>query len=364
MTDPARRPRRAISLLEIGGIILTALQLPFVLAWKLFILTIILHGQVKSWRRVLGDAAFRFLSSALSVRKLQFVLGTTRQVYETWAKQNGLPALVEEVGEDARLLWVGPKRTDRVIIYFHGGGYVIPLQDFSASFWNHLRVQLNKHEGLNIGLVIFSYSLVPTAVFPTPLRQAALALNHVIASGVTPENIQIVGDSAGANLLLSLLSHILHPLDGIPRVPLRSRIHGIYLMSPWVSLAGGTRSFVENDKSDVVGAMTFAYCARKVFSGVEESCYPYLDPSLTPGAWFQGIDEVVTRVLISAGDVECLRDGIVQLSERIAQYHSGVTLIVQEGGVHNDPYYDFLAREPKLCALTARIQAWIARGFP
>lgn len=48
------------------------------------------------------------------------MLGTTLQVYERWVKQNGLPSLVEEIGDDARLLWIGPKRIDRVIVYFHG----------------------------------------------------------------------------------------------------------------------------------------------------------------------------------------------------------------------------------------------------
>lgn len=92
----------------------------FVVAWNLLISTVIRGEQSKSWRRVLGDSGFRFLVSVLSIKHLQFVFGTTLQVYKRWVKQNGLPPLVEEIGDDARLLWVGPKRTDRVIVYFHG----------------------------------------------------------------------------------------------------------------------------------------------------------------------------------------------------------------------------------------------------
>lgn len=68
----------------------------------------------------MGDSGFRFLASVLTIRHFQFMLGTTLQVYERWVKQNGLPSLVEEIGDDARLLWIGPKRIDRVIVYFHG----------------------------------------------------------------------------------------------------------------------------------------------------------------------------------------------------------------------------------------------------
>jgi acetyl esterase/lipase len=206
-------------------------------------------------------------------------------------------------------------------------------------------------------------ALVPTAVFPTQLRQATLAIQHIISSGVKPENIQIVGDSAGANLALSLLSHMLHPLEGVPHLSLTSRIRGVYLMSPWTSLTGDTGSHLVNDKSDIVGAKTFGYCGRKVFAGVPESRYPYLEASKVPDSWFKGIDRLVDRVLITAGGAECLRDDIAQLSRKIAEHHPEATFIVHAGGIHNDPYYDFLAGETNLCELTLRILNWLAQGL-
>lgn len=35
-------------------------------------------------------------------------------------KSKQLEPVVEEIGEDARLLWVGAKVTERVILYLHG----------------------------------------------------------------------------------------------------------------------------------------------------------------------------------------------------------------------------------------------------
>jgi hypothetical protein len=112
---------------------------------------------------------------SLNITQFQFALGTTRQVYEKWTKQNGLPSLVEEIGEDACLLWIGPKRTEHVILYFHGnslpsrrqfpsdsnpiagGGYLLPLQDFAASFWNYVRIELKAQARSDVGFVVFSY---------------------------------------------------------------------------------------------------------------------------------------------------------------------------------------------------------------
>ena len=35
-------------------------------------------------------------------------------------EQAKMEPAVEEIGEDARLLWIGRKQTDRVLLYFHG----------------------------------------------------------------------------------------------------------------------------------------------------------------------------------------------------------------------------------------------------
>ncbi len=65
-----------------------------------------------------------------------------------------------------------------------------------------------------------------------------LATEHILASGVDPSNLHLVGDSAGANLLTGLLSHILHPLDTVrPIIAPKGSIKSVYLMSP-VDLSG------------------------------------------------------------------------------------------------------------------------------
>ena len=41
-------------------------------------------------------------------------------VYEAFMKQAKMEPVVEEIGEDARLLWIGRRQNDRVLLYFHG----------------------------------------------------------------------------------------------------------------------------------------------------------------------------------------------------------------------------------------------------
>ncbi|KAG6883608.1 hypothetical protein C0993_005183 [Termitomyces sp. T159_Od127] len=262
-----------------------------------------------------------------------------------------------------------------------GGGYIIPLQDFSASFWNYVRLKLG-NEGTNAGFAIMSYcepsanyvkirkilthispAIIPTAQFPTQFVQAIEALQHVIMSGCNPEDIYIVGDSAGGNLALALLSHMLHPVESLPPISLTSRIGGVFLMSPWVSLTGDTGSHLINDSLDIVGAKTFAYCGRKVLEDVPDSLRVYLEMSKVPDTWFKGIDKLVNRILVTAGGVECLRDDIIQVSHKLSQNHSNVRLIVQENGVHDDPFFDFFAGEMNLCDLTPKILGWLRQAL-
>lgn len=138
----------------------------------------------KTWRRSLGDTAFRFISDRLSATQFQYALGTSEHVYHKWTKQNRLPVHVEPVGEDARLLWIGPRRTERVVLYFHGkqilaqdhhrvdrisgtgGGFLIPLSDFAASFWNHVREEFER-DGMHVGVAILNYCKSPKPFTPS-----------------------------------------------------------------------------------------------------------------------------------------------------------------------------------------------------
>ncbi len=40
--------------------------------------------------------------------------------YTTWTATTGLEANIEELCNGAKLLWVGPKRLDKVMLYCHG----------------------------------------------------------------------------------------------------------------------------------------------------------------------------------------------------------------------------------------------------
>ena len=187
--------------------------------------------------------------------------------------------------------------------------------------------------------------------------------------------MQIVGDSAGANLILQLLSHILHPVPEVPPFALPCPLRGVYLMSPWVSLSSLGSSGIANDQSDCISRVGLLYWGSFVLDGIPESMRHYLEAGKTPDNWFEGIAGLTDRLLVTAGDAECLRDDIVVTAKKLesawAQSLEGssksrlaeMKFILQEHGVHDDPHFDFLLKEPKLSSLSWEIVDWVAKGF-
>jgi acetyl esterase/lipase len=259
-----------------------------------------------------------------------------------------------------------------------GGAFLLPLQGFAAAFWKHIQSELQK-QNTDVGVAILNYSkcllstltynqliliaaLVPSATFPTQLSQAIVAIEHLISTGVQPQNIQIVGDSAGANLILQVISHMLHPLEGVRPLKLSSPIRGVYLVSPWIALNGTEGSMTLNDDSDAISLKSFNDWGSQILKGVPESQLPYLEAIRAPTSWFKSMDTVVERVLITAGSAECLRDPIEEFAKRIASVHDGTTFLMQKYGVHHEPYFE-LTNKKKFEKLTPQIVEWLATGF-
>jgi hypothetical protein len=113
----------------------------------------------------------------------------------------------------------------------------------------------------------------------------------------------------------------------------------------------------------VIDASIGTYWGSKVLSGAEPSTVPYLEAASAPKDWLQGVDKLVRRLLISAGDLEFLRDEIVHYGKRVEEHLKDTTIIVQENGIHDDPLLDLLVGEKDLGSLTPKILDWLEEGF-
>ena len=198
-----------------------------------------------------------------------------------------------------------------------------------------------------------------------------LAIQHLTSTGIRPENIHIVGESAGGAIILQLLSHILHPLPdySCPQLTLEEsqKLGSACIMSPWVSLNGKTGSHLTNSDHDVLPASTWAYLGEQSLpSFYSESSRPYMEALNVPENWFSKIGDIVGGVMITVGENECLRDDVLEVAKKFEAVSRGkefLTTVVDKNGVHNGQYLDVMAGEQHQGDLAIKIITWLEKNL-
>ncbi|KIY65063.1 alpha/beta-hydrolase [Cylindrobasidium torrendii FP15055 ss-10] len=337
----------------------------------------------KTWARVLADGATSHLTR-MKTNQIQAVLGNSDKVYGDFCKQIGQAPDVQEV-EGTRIAWIGKRDSKKVLVYLHGalhdfvifslafttpsgGGFTLFAPAYGLNFMHFVQQQLQS-KGIDVSVAVPLYELVPDSQFPGPLRESSAALQHLTSHGFSTSDIVLVGDSAGGNLILEILGHLIHGHPSVPplSLPAGAKFSGAYLMSPWVSPEGtGAGSSFAECTSDVVPSSTLAEWGAETFEGIPTDQRHWLEPLFARDDWFEGADRFVDKIVLSAGGYEAARDAIITFyNAKLAKSHARSELVLHEKGVHVDPFYDFaLGKPPKdLGTLTPKIIEWMAERF-
>ncbi|KAF7967418.1 hypothetical protein HWV62_34395 [Athelia sp. TMB] len=318
------------------GLIPFAFAFPF-LTIKTILETPFSVHRNKPWERRVGIAVVQFMTSWASVRQLQWRQAPSMETYTRWMFNQKMEAAVDDLGDGSSLMWIGPRRYDRVILYLHAPA--------------------------------------PFETFPTQLSQANSALAHLFSKGLAPQNTQLIGDTAGGNLALQVLAHALHPelLPALAPSPLAGTapLAGALLLSPWVnphaagSIAG---SFRENRNKDIMAPATYRYWGAHgaPLHALPTSQHPFVAPNLAPKGWYDGLERAVRRVLLTAGAFECQRDDVLAFRQDALREHGDAKVVVIAGGVEGDPVFDVVAAnrgEGAHVPAEKAILDWLRMGF-
>ncbi|KAK7056468.1 hypothetical protein VNI00_003023 [Paramarasmius palmivorus] len=333
------------------------LPLPFILAYTA--LSSLFATRKKSLSRILNERSVRYITSHLSVSQLQWMSPPASSTYRRWVKAHRMEELTEMTNEGVKLMWMG-KPTKNIIFVAHGGAYMFPLSDPIINFWFSIRRELEL-QGHDIGIVFVEYSLYPNP-FPTQLTQLIHGLTHIFKS-YPSSNIHVAGDSAGANLVLQLLGHTIHPIPDadVPPSPLTfNHVRGVMLMSPWTSPGLSVSSSPTSVNLDVLSRETIEEWGNLYIQYASPSHLPYI--RFSNGV--KGIGTYVDRAFIFVGGVDHLRDdglGVYEvLKEELGEK---AVLEYQEDGVHNDPMFHVASGAKELNEVGKRMVYWLAAGL-
>jgi acetyl esterase/lipase len=233
-------------------------------------------------------------------------------------------------------------------------------------------ITLLKSRGKNVSCLFLSYDLAPGRVYPRQLQQGAMLLNHAISTlSISPKNIILTGDSAGANLALGLLSHISHPHPGlngvdVPKVDLKGeKLKGAVLISPWVSFNLDDESWKRNEYKDVLckpAGQQWSSAFVNHPSPIDPASDYYNQAITAPASWWEGA--MVEEVFIVAGEEEVLVDGITEFAGTFGKGvgESRVEFKVFEGEYHDQPSIDLHMgyKESQEGEQAKAIKGWIA----
>jgi len=108
-------------------------------------------------------------------------------------------AVVDAGGVEAQWAWWDGVATDGpVIVFFHGGGWVV------CSIGTHRVLGGRLAREVGGRTLVVGYRLAPEHPFPVPVEDCVTAYRWVLESGIDPSRVVLAGDSAGGNLVVAV----------------------------------------------------------------------------------------------------------------------------------------------------------------
>ena len=193
--------------------------------------------------------------------------------------------------------WLRPPSAEagRVVLYLHGGGYVIG----SPRSHRHLAAAIAGAAGASA--LSLDYRLAPENPFPAAVDDAVACYRWLLEQGASPEHIVIAGDSAGGGLTVATLVAL---RDARVRLPA-----GGVCISPWVDLTFSGGSYQTKAAADPIVARPGIDEMARAYLGATDPRTPLASPVF---ADLRGLPPL----LIHVGGDEVLLDDAVQLAER------------------------------------------------
>jgi monoterpene epsilon-lactone hydrolase len=200
-----------------------------------------------------------------------------------------------------------------VVLYFHGGVYVISDAFLAAG----LASEVGRRTDAKV--ISVDYRLAPEHPYPAAVEDALAAYEALLDSGVAASDIVFAGESAGGGLAVATM--------------VNARDHGLplpaaaYVMSPYVDLTlSGTSMETKHEVDPLLSRELLEPRVADYVQGQDAS----LGPISPVFADLSGLPPLI----IQAGSHEVLLDDAVRLAGRAASADVEVTLEITPGVPH------------------------------
>lgn len=278
-------------------------------------------GQAIAKQNELGEGVYETGQSLADMRE------GYRKERRFW--NEGGPEMVEVTNREVatpygkvrvRLLRPSAKETLPVIVYIHGGGWVLGDPD------THDRITRKLAASAGAAVASIDYTLSPEAKFPQAVRECVAVVQEIAHNahdwGVDPLRIGIAGDSGGANLSFATHLYLRDECEEGNLISSMLLFYGAYGLkdSSSMRLFGGTwDGLTEED---------FLYYKNLYFAKEEDAFSPYFDvlrADLTYG---------IPPCYIAAAGLDPLRDDSRTLDAMLREYGTPTMYEEYQGVIH------------------------------
>jgi epsilon-lactone hydrolase len=251
------------------------------------------------------------------------------------ALPEGLSLMESSGGVPGRWIHNSRGRSDQVLLYLHGGAFIMRLPA------GHTRMVAGFCADAGVSAFMPWYRLAPEHTFPAAPEDCLAAYSMLLNRGHEPEDIVVMGDSAGGNLALALL-HLIRKA-GLPMPG------GVIALSPITDFAQISATWRLNNRRDpMYRVQGFVNPVEHYLKGADP-----LDPVASP---YYGDFSGFPTLHLMVGSIEALLDDSVGMARKAVDQGIPVHLQIWQGMPH---VFTLLPGLPETSHARREITTWI-----
>lgn len=227
----------------------------------------------------------------------------------------------------------------RVVLYLHGGGYVMG----SRRTHRELASRIAREAAARV--LVLEYRLAPEHPFPAAVEDATAAYRWLRKQGIATGSIAIAGDSAGGGLTLATLLGLRDAGDALPACAV--------CLSPWTDLEGTGASAQPGGADDPMIPVAALRDMGKLYAANE-----LRNPLAAP---LYGTYKGLPPLLIQVGTREILLDDSTRVADKARAAGVPVRLEIEEGAPH---VWQATPHLPEAADAVRRIGAFVRERIP
>ncbi|UVL16670.1 alpha/beta hydrolase [Pseudomonas atacamensis] len=273
---------------------------------------------VQTWANSLSD-----LVPVLKGIDTTTKMSDIRDAYAKMLGQNQPPAgvrfeAVDMGGVPATLVTPDELKTDAVLMYIHGGAYIVGRPD------GYHGIGGNYAKMLGARVYMPDYRLAPEHQFPAPIDDTLRAYEWLLEQNIAASKIAFAGESAGGAMVVSVM--VAAKSKGLPLPAVGSSI------SPWANLEHTGVSMSNREGLDPLNSKPVLDILARAFLGDTLANHPLASPVF---ADVTGLPPILVQI----GENELMLSDAMRLANHLAENRVRVNLEVWPGMFHAWHFY-------------------------